>query len=58
MLAVVTTRGLGAGAAGASLYVWVAGAGEVALAGLQAEAWGLEPRGEELEDRKIAPPRS
>lgn len=34
MLAVVTTRGLGAGAAWASLYVWVAGAGEVALVGL------------------------
>ena len=34
MLAVVTTRGLGAGAAGASLYVWAAGAGEVAAAGL------------------------
>lgn len=32
MLAVVTTRGLGAGAAGASLYVWAADAGE---------AWGL-----------------
>lgn len=31
MLAVVMTRGLGGGAAGASVYVCAAGAGEVAL---------------------------
>lgn len=57
MLAVVTTRGLGAGAAEASLYVWATGAGEVTLVGLQAEAWGLEPRGEELAARRTASPR-